>query len=118
MSWRSWEKESCHGLQQKLITVPRSAEGRGLSNLLTEFGYAPQLPIKIHTDNKGAQVIIENNASWGRTRYIDVRYHFVLDFYMLGNSTFPALVLSSTIKVLGPREVAELSILSAAMRLA
>ena len=66
-----------------------AAEARGLSNLLTEFGYEPNLPVKIHTDKKGAQAIIENNASQRQTRYIDMRYHFVLDFYRLGYTTFP-----------------------------
>ena len=66
-----------------------AAEARGLSNLLTELGYAPCLPVKIHTDNKGAQVMIENNASRRRTRDIDTRYHFVLDFHRLGYCTFP-----------------------------
>ena len=60
------------------------AEAIGLSNLLTELGYVPCVPVKIHTDNKGAQAIIENNASRQRTRYIDMKYHFVLDFYRLG----------------------------------
>ena len=45
--------------------------------------------MKIHTDNKGAQAIIENNASRRRTRYIDMKYHFVLEFYRLGYCTFP-----------------------------
>ena len=94
MSWKSW----------KIGEVPRStieaeycaasdaaAEARGLSNLLTELGYAPDLPVKIHTNNKGAQAIIENNASRRRTRYIDMKYHFVLDFYRLRYCTFPRI---------------------------
>ena len=66
-----------------------AAEARGLSNILTKLGYAPDLPVKIHTDNKGAQAIIENNASRRKTRYIDMKYHFVLDFYRWGYLTFP-----------------------------
>ena len=65
VSWRSWkigdvsrsstEAEYC-------AASDAAAEARGLSSLLRELEYAPLLPVKIHTDNKGAQAIIENNA--------------------------------------------------------
>ena len=45
--------------------------------------------VRKYTDNKGVQPIIENNASRRRTRYIDMKYLFVLDFYRLGYCTFP-----------------------------
>ena len=65
-----------------------AAEAIGLSNLLKGLN-APQFPVKIHKDNEGAQAIIWDNASRRRTRYIDMKYHFVLDFYCLGYCTFP-----------------------------
>ena len=66
-----------------------AAEAKGLINLLEELDYKPALPVKIFTDNNGAQAIIENNASWRRTRYIDMKYHFVLDLFRHGIVTFP-----------------------------
>ena len=58
-------------------------------NLLVELNYKPDLAVKIFTDNQGAQANIENNASPCRTRYIDMKYHFVLDLYRQGYTTFP-----------------------------
>ena len=92
LSWKSWkigEVSRSTTKAEYCAASDAAAEARGLSNLLTELGYAPRLPVKIHTDNKGAQAIIENNASRQRTRYIDMKYHFVLDFYRLGYCTFP-----------------------------
>ena len=59
-----------------------AAEARGLTNLLTELGFAPELPIKIPTDNQGAQAMIANTANRRRTKHIDIRYHFVLDYFL------------------------------------
>ena len=58
-------------------------------NLLVELNYKPDLPVKIFTDNQGAQAIIANNASRRRTRNIDKKYHSVLNLYRQGNTTFP-----------------------------
>ena len=66
-----------------------AAEAKGLTNLLEELDYKPALPVQIFTDNNGAQTIIENNASRRRTRYIDMKYHFVLDLFRQGIVTFP-----------------------------
>ena len=66
-----------------------TAEAKGLVNLPLELNYKPDLPIKIFTDNKGAQAIIENDASRRPTRYIDMKYHFVLDLYRQRYTTFP-----------------------------
>ena len=49
-----------------------AAEAKELTNLLEELNYKPDLPVKIFTDDEGAQAILENNASRRRTRYIDV----------------------------------------------
>ena len=76
-----------------------AAEARGLSNLLTELGYAPCLLVKIHTDNKGAQAIIENNASRQRTRYIDMKYHWISTVWDI--VLFHVLLPFSIILILG-----------------
>ena len=106
VSWRSWKirEVSRSTTQAEYCAASDAARARGLSNLLMELGYAPRLPVKIHTDNKGAQAIIENNASRRRTRYIDMKYHFVLDFYRLGYCTFPRVTSLLSHSDLGQRE--------------
>ena len=70
VSWKSWkigEVSRSTTEAEYCVASDIAAEARGLSNLLMELGDAPRLPMKIHTDNKGAQAIIENNASRRRT---------------------------------------------------
>ena len=99
VSWRSY----------KLSDVSRStpeaeycacsdtaAEARDLTNLLTELGFAPELPIKIPTDNQGAQAMIENTTNRRLTKHIVICYHFVLDYFRKGFVTFPCVISSIT----------------------
>ena len=80
MSWTSWKLGEVSRSTMKADYCAASdaaAEAKGLVNLLVEVNYKPDWPIKIFTDNQGAQAIIENNASWRRTRYINVKYREV-----------------------------------------
>ena len=89
-----------------------AAEAQGLMNLLQELTYMPDLPVKIFTDNEGAHAIIENNASQRCTRYIDMKYHFVIGMFCQGYVTFPRVTSLLNYSDFGTMS----SILSAAMR--
>ena len=92
VSWKSWklgEVSRSTTEAEYCAASDAAAEAKGLMNLLEELDYMPDLPVKIFTDNEGAQAIIENNASRRRTGYIDMKYHFVLDLFRQGYVTFP-----------------------------
>ena len=79
--WKSWklgEVSRSTTEAEYCAAADAAAEAKGPVNLLVELNYKPDLPITIFTDNQGAQAIFENNASKRCTRYIDMKYHFVL----------------------------------------
>ena len=90
VSWKSWKLgEVSRSTTEYSAASDAAAEAKGLVNLLAELNYKSDLPVRIFTDNQGAQAIIENNATRRRTRYIDMKYHFVLPLYRQGYTTFP-----------------------------
>jgi hypothetical protein len=48
-----------------------------LCQFLTELGFPPKGPTKIFEDNMSAIHIVNNGYDHGRTKHMDVRYHFI-----------------------------------------
>jgi len=48
-----------------------------LRQFLTELGYPPSTPTIIYEDNKSAINIIHNGNDKGRTKHMDIRYHYI-----------------------------------------
>jgi hypothetical protein len=51
-------------------------ESLWLRTLLREVGYAQASATVLHEDNQGAMSVAEHDKHHGRTKHIDVRYHF------------------------------------------
>ncbi len=47
-----------------------------LNNLLTELKLQ-EMPAKVYGDNTGAIFLVDNKQVRGRTKYIDIRHHFM-----------------------------------------
>ena len=62
---------------------------KGLISLLAKLDYKPALPVKIFTDNNKVPPFITTNASRRRSRNIDMKYHFILDFIRQELVPFP-----------------------------
>jgi hypothetical protein len=45
--------------------------------VLESVGLLVELPMVLHVDNKGAKDLVNNWSVGGRTRHMDVRYHFL-----------------------------------------
>ena len=48
-----------------------------LRQFLSELGYPPSTPTIIYEDNKSAINIIQNGNDKGRTKHMDIRYHYI-----------------------------------------
>ena len=48
-----------------------------LRRLLIDLNVVPQGPTKLMEDNQGAIAIARNPVAHGRTKHIDIRYHYV-----------------------------------------
>ena len=59
-----------HGLRELLWLV----------QILKAMGVKIKLPIAVHEDNQTCIAIATNRMSQKRTRYVDVRYHFIRDY--------------------------------------
>ncbi len=55
-----------------------------LMQILTSMGIKIALPIHVHEDNQTCITIANNHMSQRRTRYIDIRYHFIRDYTQNG----------------------------------
>lgn len=53
-----------------------AGEAMYLRQLLKDLGYRQRGPTTLHEDNQGAIAMGENSTSSGRTKHIDVRYHY------------------------------------------
>ena len=48
-----------------------------LEMLVTELGYKVAGPLMLYTDSEGAKAIVEYTRITGRSKHIDIRYHFI-----------------------------------------
>ena len=48
-----------------------------LRQFLSDLGYSPLTPTVIYEDNKSAINIIQNGNDKGRTKHMDIRYHYI-----------------------------------------
>ena len=63
------------------IALPEAAkEIRFVYQLLVTMNIKVTLPIVVRVDNVGAIFMSENASTNGRTRHIDIRYHYVREF--------------------------------------
>ena len=78
--WRSRAQRSVtlSSAEAEYIALSEAAkEIRFVHQLLTGMGFHIEIPIVIRVDNIGAIFMAENPSTNGRTRHVDVRYHFV-----------------------------------------
>ena len=47
---------------------------------LTYLGFDISLPMKVHIDNIGAIDLLNNQYTKGRTKHMDIRFHWLRDF--------------------------------------
>ena len=59
-----------HGLKELLWTI----------QILTAMGIKIKLPVPVFEDNQTCISIASNFMSQKRTRYVDIRYHFIRDY--------------------------------------
>ncbi|TID30419.1 hypothetical protein CANINC_000997 [Pichia inconspicua] len=50
-----------------------------LKQLLTQIGMKFQKPVVINEDNQGAIALASHPSNHGRTKHIDIKYHFIRD---------------------------------------
>ncbi len=48
-----------------------------MRRLLNHFDYKDSRQIIIHADNKSAIALVENSMHHGRTKHVEIRYHFM-----------------------------------------
>ena len=48
-----------------------------LRQFLEELGYPQTTPTTVHEDNKSTITIISNGNDRGRTKHMDIRYHYI-----------------------------------------
>ena len=68
-----------------------------LRQFLTELGYPPSHPTILYEDNKSAINIVNNGNDKGRTKHMDVRYHYVRDLF--ASSDISVLYLPTEVMV-------------------
>ena len=76
-----------HGLKELLWCI----------QILTAMGVKIQLPVPVYEDNQTCIVIANNHMAQKRTRYVDIRYHFIRDYVQDGTIK---LFYCETIKML------------------
>ena len=59
-----------HGLKELLWTI----------QILSAMGIKVKLPVPVFEDNQTCIAIASNYMSQKRTRYVDIRYHFIRDY--------------------------------------
>ncbi len=55
-------------------------EIRFVCQLLISMGIKIKTPIEVKVDNIGAIFMMENASTSGRTRHVDIRYHYVREY--------------------------------------
>jgi len=50
-----------------------------LAGLLEELGFPMPKPLVVFEDNRGAQLMAQNDVTTSRAKHIDIRYHFIRD---------------------------------------
>ena len=80
ISWRSW-KQSCVALsttEAEYITLSQAAqEAIWLRQLYTDLQGEPPEPITVYEDNQAAICLSKNPQSHGRSKHIEIKYHFI-----------------------------------------
>ena len=80
VSWKS-SKQGCVALStaeaEYMALASATQEAIWMSRLVREFTNADHLnPVKIYEDNQSAICIAKNHQQHGRTKHIDIKYHF------------------------------------------
>jgi len=80
ISW-SAKKQNCVALsstEAEYVALTRAVqEGIWLRNSLGQIGVACPAPLVISTDNNGALSLASNDSSHGKSKHINIRYHFI-----------------------------------------
>ena len=68
-----------------IAAVTAAKTARYLRSMLTELGYPPDGPTKIHEDNASTIAIVNSRTPTERTRHIDIRYFAIQDWKEQGD---------------------------------
>ena len=60
-----------------LFEASKSIQLVWLRQFLEELVYPPTSPTLVHEDNKSTIIIISNGNDKGRTKHMDIRYHYI-----------------------------------------
>ena len=83
-----------------------------LSRLLTEFGHRQEkIPVRLNGDNQGSLALAVNPEHHRRTKYIDVRHHWIRGavedgFFKLAYVPTKLMIADGLTKALGPYDFA------------
>ena len=96
-SWIVDSGATCHSKKQKCVALSTAeAEYMALSSAAQEVIWIPQLtknsknnmtakePIVIYEDNQSAICMAKNPQFHGRTKHIEIKYHFIRDQVKIG----------------------------------
>ncbi len=81
--WRSRAQRSVtlSSAEAEMIACSEAAkEIRFVYQLLISMGIKIKTPIEVKVDNIGAIFMMENASTSGRTRHVDIRYHYVREY--------------------------------------
>ncbi|XP_074322920.1 secreted RxLR effector protein 161-like [Apium graveolens] len=82
ITWVS-QKQCCVALSsceaEFMAATVAASQGVWLSNLLSQITNQKHRPVVIYLDNKSAIDLTKNPLFHGRSKYIDIRYHFICD---------------------------------------
>ena len=88
VSWRSC-KQSCVALstaEAEYVALAAAAqEAVWLQHLICELQNEPPRKIEILEDNQSAICLAKNPQSHGRTKHVDIKYHYIRDQVESGN---------------------------------
>lgn len=80
ISWESKkQREPLSSLLQRQSTWGSRRPQRSSSTFVTELGFQELANVVILNDNLGAQKLAENPVFHARSKYIDVRHHYILE---------------------------------------
>ena len=90
VSWSS-QKQRCVTLSsceaEFMAATTTTCQGIWLQRLLLEITGQVIPPVKMFVDNKSAQELMKNPVFHGRSKHIDIRFHFIREFVENGDIT-------------------------------
>jgi len=83
ISWKSRAQRSVtlSSSEAEFVALSEAAkEIKFIVQVMLSIGIEVEMPIVVHVDNVGAIFMAENVSTSGRTKHVDIRYHYVREF--------------------------------------